>query len=155
GADRRALTRPTLQSRSAAPIALTSGDPAGVGPELAVKAWTARHQRNLPAFYVIGDADQIAARARRIGLPVPIAAVAAPAAAAAAFEQALPVVRLANRLAERPGSPDPANASGIVESIERAVDDCLAGRAGAVVTNPIAKKALYETGFRFPGHTEF
>jgi 4-hydroxythreonine-4-phosphate dehydrogenase len=64
-------------------------------------------------------------------------------------------VPLENRLAERPGRPDPASAAGIVESIERAVADCLSGRASAVVTNPIAKKPLYEAGFRFPGHTEF
>jgi 4-hydroxythreonine-4-phosphate dehydrogenase len=144
-----------LQPTRTAPIALTSGDPAGIGPELTVKAWAARHERNLPAFYLIGDADQVAARASRIGQPIPIAAIDDPAAAVAAFERALPVIALANRLVERPGSPDPANAAGILESIERAVGDCLAGRAAAVVTNPIAKKALYETGFPFPGHTEF
>jgi 4-hydroxythreonine-4-phosphate dehydrogenase len=144
-----------LQSRGAALIAVTSGDPAGIGPELAVRAWTARHEQNLPSFYVIGDADQMAARARRFGQSIPIAVVDNAAAAAAAFEQALPVVALANRLGERPGSPDPGNAAGILESIERAVADCLAGRAAALVTNPIAKKALYDTGFRFPGHTEF
>jgi 4-hydroxythreonine-4-phosphate dehydrogenase len=144
-----------LQSPSIAPIALTSGDPAGIGPELAVKAWIGRHEQNLPAFYLIGDADQVGERASHIGQAVPIALIDDPSAAASAFGQALPVIALANRLGERAGSPDPANAAGILESIERAVDDCLAGRAAAVVTNPIAKKALYETGFAFPGHTEF
>jgi 4-hydroxythreonine-4-phosphate dehydrogenase len=136
------------------PIALTSGDPAGVGPELSVKAWLARDAGQIPPFYVIGDPAQLAARAKRIGAGVPIVEVDA-GGTDAVFGHALPVVPLHNRLGENPGAPDPANAAGIVESIERAVGDCIAGRAAAMVTNPIAKKALYDSGFRFPGHTEF
>jgi 4-hydroxythreonine-4-phosphate dehydrogenase len=136
------------------PIALTSGDPAGVGPEITIEAWLARDIRQILPFYVIGDPAQLAARAERIGVRVPIADVEAKDAEAA-FGNALPVVPLQNRLGEKPGVPDAANAAGILESIERAVGDCLAGRAAAVVTNPIAKKALYDSGFRFPGHTEF
>jgi 4-hydroxythreonine-4-phosphate dehydrogenase len=143
-----------LQPDSVLPIALTSGDPSGIGPEITIRAWLARDIRQIPPFYVIGDPAQLAARAQRIGAGMAIAEVD-PSGAGPAFKRALPVVPLRNRLTENPGVPDPANAAGIVESIERAVGDCLGGRAVAVATNPIAKKALYDSGFRFPGHTEF
>jgi 4-hydroxythreonine-4-phosphate dehydrogenase len=78
-----------------------------------------------------------------------------PSQARSVFESALPVVPLAARFADSPGQPDKANAAGIVEAIDRAVADCLAGHAAAVVTCPIAKKPLYDAGFRFPGHTEY
>jgi len=78
-----------------------------------------------------------------------------PAQAARVFHGALPVVPLVARFVDSPGRPDPANAAGTVEAIERAVADCLAGHAAAVVTCPIAKKPLYDAGFGFPGHTEY
>jgi 4-hydroxythreonine-4-phosphate dehydrogenase len=65
------------------------------------------------------------------------------------------VVPLAARFTDNPGRPDPANAAGTIEAIDRAVADCLAGHAAAVVTCPIAKKPLYDAGFGFPGHTEY
>lgn len=137
------------------PIALTIGDPAGIGPELALSAWSARREKDIPAFYAIADARQLAARAHRLGWTVPIAEIGGPAEAAAAFDDALPLLPLSCGLGENPGRPDAANAAGILESIERAVGDCMEGGAAAVVTNPIAKKVLYDSGFRFPGHTEY
>lgn len=136
------------------PLALTVGDPAGVGPELAAKVWLARRDTGCPPFYLIGDPDQLAARARAIGLELRLAETE-PGKASSLFEAALPVVPLRNRLAEHLGRVETANNRGILESIDRAVDDCFAGLAGAVVTNPIAKKSLYESGFAFPGHTEY
>ncbi|CAH2396394.1 4-hydroxythreonine-4-phosphate dehydrogenase [Mesorhizobium ventifaucium] len=106
----------------------------------------------MPPFYLIADPALIAARARLLGADVPITETV-PAEAKRVFERALPVVPLATRFVDGPGRPDPANAAGIIEAIDRAVDDCLGGRAAAVVTCPIAKKPLYDAGFRFPGHT--
>lgn len=108
----------------------------------------------MPPFYLIADPALIAARARRLGADVPITEIA-PAEAARVFTRALPVVPLVARFVDGPGRPDPANAAGIIEAIDRAVDDCLGSRAAAVVTCPIAKKPLYDAGFRFPGHTEY
>jgi 4-hydroxythreonine-4-phosphate dehydrogenase len=108
----------------------------------------------VPPFYLIADPTLIAARARRLGADVPITETV-PAEAARVFTRALPVVPLVARFVDGPGRPDPANAAGIIEAIDRAVDDCLGGRAAAVVTCPIAKKPLYDAGFRFPGHTEY
>ena len=133
---------------------MTCGDPAGIGPEIAMRAWLARDVESLPAFYLICDPDFMRARARRLGLDVDIAVVAADDCGAT-FRTALPVVPLSTGFSDAPGAPDAANAPGIIESIERAVADVDEGRAAAVVTCPIAKKSLYDAGFAHPGHTEF
>ena len=137
-----------------AALALTCGDPAGVGPELAIAAFAARHDAGLPPFYVLADPELMRQRAARMGRPVPLE-TAAPETARSVFDRALPVVPLEARHADRPGQPDAANAAGIIEAIDRAVTDTMAGRARAVVTAPIAKKVLYTAGFKHPGHTEY
>jgi 4-hydroxythreonine-4-phosphate dehydrogenase len=135
-------------------LALTSGDPNGIGPEITAEAWLRREERGVPAFYLLGDPRLLAARARQAGHAVPVVEVD-PADAEEAFADALPVVPLGNAFRDEAGAADPGNAPAIVEAIERGVADVLQGRADAVVTCPIAKKSLYEAGFGFPGHTEF
>jgi 4-hydroxythreonine-4-phosphate dehydrogenase len=137
-----------------APLALTLGEPAGIGPDLTLALWKRRREFGLAPFYVVGDTDFFAARARLLGLDVPLKAVA-PEQAGAAFATALPVVPLDLPVTAKPGAPDASSAPAAIASIRRAVADVLAGRAGAVVTNPIAKNVLYRTGFADPGHTEF
>jgi len=141
-------------SRGSFPLALTLGEPAGIGPDLTLALWRRRAELDLPPFYLIGDADFLAQRARRLGLDVPLATVA-PEEAAAAFARALPVAALALEVSAAPGKPDASSAPAAIASIRRAVADVLAGRAGAVVTNPVAKNVLYRSGFVEPGHTEF
>ncbi|MER9868028.1 4-hydroxythreonine-4-phosphate dehydrogenase PdxA [Mesorhizobium sp. M0136] len=136
------------------PLALSVGDPSGVGPDIAIAAWQARDSAGVPSFYLLADPALIAARAHGLGTDIAIAETT-PALAPSMFSRALPVVALSARFVDSPGRPDPANAAGIIEAIDRAVADCLAGRAAAVVTCPIAKKPLYDAGFRFPGHTEY
>jgi 4-hydroxythreonine-4-phosphate dehydrogenase len=136
------------------PLALTLGEPAGIGPDITLAAWQRRAELGLPPFYLLADPDFIAERARLIGLKVPLRVVA-PEDAAQAFAAALPVVGLAESVTAAPGAPDATSAPAAVTSIRRAVDDVFAGRAHAVVTNPVAKAVLYRTGFAEPGHTEF
>jgi len=136
------------------PLALTIGDPSGVGPEIAADAWRMRREAGVPPFYLLADPEQIAARAALSGKAVPVEVTTA-TAAEARFERALPVVALSHNLSERPGQSDVNNAGGIIEAIDRAVEDVGKGLASALVTNPIAKKTLYEAGFRYPGHTEY
>jgi 4-hydroxythreonine-4-phosphate dehydrogenase len=135
-------------------LALTMGEPAGIGAEIALKAWLGRADA-VPPFFLIDAAARVQALARRLGLPVPVRRLAVPAEATTVFPHALPV--LDQPLAAPPvsGRPDPANAPAVIAAIERAVACVRAGEARAVVTNPIHKKALYDAGFRFPGHTEF
>ena len=135
------------------PIALTLGDPAGIGPELILRAWLARRETGKP-FYAIAAAEPLAKLADALRIEARIVEVE-PEGAAEAFADALPVVPLAAPAAARPGQPDARFAAATIESIERAVSHVREGRARAVVTNPIAKKTLYDAGFRHPGHTEF
>ena len=100
------------------PLALTAGDPSGIGPEIAIKAWLSRKGQAHPVFYVIGDPRLIAARAKTIGQTLPIAEVT-PGDAVSAFGHSLPVVPLMHGFRDTPGKPDVENAAGIVESIDR------------------------------------
>jgi 4-hydroxythreonine-4-phosphate dehydrogenase len=134
------------------PIALTMGDPAGIGGELTLRAWLAR---GAAPFFVLDDPERLKALAAHLALPVPVREIASPAQAAAIFADALPVLAVHLAAAAPPGRPDPANAPAVIASIERATALALDGEAGAVVTNPINKAALYAVGFAHPGHTEF
>jgi 4-hydroxythreonine-4-phosphate dehydrogenase len=136
------------------PLALTLGEPAGIGPDLALAVWQRRAELHIPAFYVVGDGDFLRRRAGALGLDVPIAELA-PGGAANAFSAALPVVAVDVKASAAPGRPDRSSAPVAIASIRRAVADVLAGHAAAVVTNPIAKNVLYRSGFAEPGHTEF
>ena len=143
-----------MSARGRLPLALTLGEPAGIGPDLTLSVWQRRVELDLPPFYLIGDPDFLAARAQLLGLDVPLSSVT-PAEACAAFERALPVVPLDLAVTAAPGKPDASSAPAAIASIRHAVADVLAGRAAAVVTNPIAKNVLYRSGFAEPGHTEF
>lgn len=135
-------------------LALTVGDPAGIGLDVTIRAWHARKQEGLPPFYLIADPAALRARARLLDVEIPISE-SDPQDAGRIFGKALPVVPLSNKLSGSAGHPESGNAAGIVESIDRAIADVMAGNANAMVTCPIAKKPLYDAGFRFPGHTEY
>ncbi len=124
------------------------GDPAGIGGEIAAKAWRALAATG-PAFAIIADPFWVG------GLDVPMAVIQSPDQVADVFGAALPVLALSLPEIAHPGRPDPANAPAVIASIERAVRLVQAGEAGAVVTNPISKAVLYQAGFAHPGHTEF
>jgi len=131
-----------------APLVLTLGDPAGVGPEIAVAAWRALSVSG-PVFAVVGDAEVL----RTQGAPV--REIMAVSDAPAVFGHALPVIHRPVRAPVTPGAPNPANAAPVADWIEEAVSLALSGQASGVVTCPIAKAPMYASGFRFPGHTEF
>jgi 4-hydroxythreonine-4-phosphate dehydrogenase len=134
------------------PIALTLGDPAGIGGEIALKAWAELGGR-LP-FFLIGDAAHMAGIGNRLSLPV--RTIASPAEAAAVVASALPVLHHALPRPAPPGRPDPANAAAVIAIIERGAALAREGAALALCTNPINKHALQTgAGFGFPGHTEF
>jgi len=138
----------------AKPLALTSGEPAGIGPDITIKAWLRRNELKLPPFYLVGDRDLLGRRAKMLGLDVKLADVSAEHALDT-FADALPVVATGQAATARPGQPDGNSATAALASIRQAVGDVVAGRASAVVTNPISKSVLYRAGFRHPGHTEF
>jgi 4-hydroxythreonine-4-phosphate dehydrogenase len=135
-------------------LALTLGEPAGIGPDLALTVWHRRAELDLPPFYVPADPEFLARRARLLGLDVPIAVVA-PEEAHEQFSSAFPVVALDVAVGADPGRPDASSAPAAVASIRRAVADVIAGTAVAIVTSPVAKNVLYRSGFAEPGHTEY
>jgi 4-hydroxythreonine-4-phosphate dehydrogenase len=136
------------------PLAVTLGEPAGIGPDITLAAWRRRAELELPPFYVLADPACLKNRAERLGFDVPIELVQ-PGEASGAFGRALPVVELGQRVTAQPGRPDATSAPAAIASIDRAVADVIAGRAAAIVTNPIAKNVLYKSGFTDPGHTEY
>lgn len=146
---------PVLRSWAGAPLAVTMGDPAGIGLDVTLKAWTERERWKVPPFALYADPRAVEARASLLGLSVPLAATATMDNVASAFRGALPVREIPLLATAHPGKPDPANAPAVVSSIDTAVADVMAGRAAAIVTNPVAKATLYAAGFAHSGHTEY
>ncbi len=137
------------------PLALTMGDPAGIGLDIALAAWLAREAANIAPFVLFGDPDALAARARLLRLDVPVVCVSDPREAARHFAERLPVLAIPCAAPVTAGQPGAANAGAVVAAIEAAVLAVRDGRARAVVTNPIAKSVLQAHGFPHPGHTEY
>ncbi len=135
-------------------LALSMGDPAGIGPDVALACYAARKDWGTPPFLFIGDPDVLLSRAAALHLSFPIRAADAESACDL-FDGALPVLPVACAAPVVAGAPDSANAGAVIEAIETAVALTRAGRTSAVVTCPIAKSVLYDAGFAFPGHTEF
>jgi len=130
-----------------APIALSCGEPSGVGPEIAAKAWAAL-QGTVPFFY-IGDP-------RHLPAGTPLQLIDSPVEALAVSARALPVLHLPFAAPAIPGQPDPANAQGVIDAIARGVALVQSGAAAALCTAPIHKKALKDgADFAYPGHTEY
>ena len=132
------------------PLAVSLGDPAGIGPEVIAKCWDNRSALNLPPFVAIGDVRSISAV-----WDGPVELIEDPREADAAFDQGLPLIQLAAAQADVPGHPSPAGAHCSLDSLEIAVGLARSGSAAAVVTGPVAKEQLYSIGFQHPGQTEF
>ncbi|WP_050602238.1 4-hydroxythreonine-4-phosphate dehydrogenase PdxA [Ruegeria sp. 6PALISEP08] len=129
------------------PIALSCGEPAGIGPEIAAKAWA--ELRDTCPFFYIGDASHLPA-------DTPVAQIEHPSQAVTVCEKALPVLQLDFPAPNVPSQPDPANAPSVIGAIETGVELVKSGVAAALCTAPIHKKALMDgAGFGYPGHTEF
>ena len=126
------------------------GEPAGIGGEIALKAWEAREKHRLPAFFVIGDPHWL----MQMG-SVPIAEIASASECKKYFRQALPVLPIPLAMQAKPGRPDPRNAEAVLGAIRMGVRLAQSGAVSALVTNPIEKAVLYAAGFTHPGHTEF
>ena len=137
------------------PLALTMGEPAGIGPELTLRAWAARDPAGLPPFFAIADPDHLRVFASKLGIATPLTVIALPREAEGVFHSALPVLPCPLAAPVAPGVVNVENGPAVIRSIELAVDFVLAGETAAVVTNPIHKKSLWDSGFRHPGHTEF
>lgn len=136
------------------PVAVTCGEPAGIGPDITLMAFARRQELKLPPFYIRSDPAFLAARAHRLDLSVEIVE-ASPETAPEVFATALPVLPTDNKISDTPGVTSIEAGHAAIGSISDCVSDIRKGQASAVVTNPIHKKALYDAGFKYPGHTEY
>ena len=143
----------TLSER-AAPILLTMGDPAGIGPDVTLGMWARRGELALPPIALLACPALLSDRARLLNIDLSLHECTT-LADVQQDRDVLDILPLKNTVRNGAGEPDPDNAAAVIESIERAVSLTLSGSAAAVVTNPIAKAQLYAAGFSFPGHTEF
>ncbi|MEM7568303.1 MAG: 4-hydroxythreonine-4-phosphate dehydrogenase PdxA [Pseudomonadota bacterium] len=138
---------PLSNTNRAAPVAITLGDPAGIGPEIVAQAWQQRRTEGLPIFFWMGE--------RSLAGDCPAEDIASAAEAADVFDRALPILPQKLAAPVMPGTPDQANAPAVIAALERSAALCLKGDASAVVTAPMAKDVLYAAGFKAPGQTEF
>src|SRR5690242_18416585 len=132
------------------PLAISLGDPAGIGPEVIAKCWDSRDEYGLPPFVAIGDPRSLASV-----WDGPIETIDDPRQADAAFDVGLPLFQLNAAHPDAPGHPSVAGAHCSLDSLEIAVGLARSGSAAAVVTGPVAKEQLYSIGFQHPGQTEF
>jgi 4-hydroxythreonine-4-phosphate dehydrogenase len=139
-----------VSSQSPSPIAVSLGDPAGIGPEVIAKCWDNRHAFGLPPFVAIGEGRALAAI-----WDGPIEIVDDPREADGAFDKALPLLQQSAAGNDQPGHPSVAGAHASLDALELAVGLARSGSASAVVTGPVAKEQLYKIGFQHPGQTEF
>jgi 4-hydroxythreonine-4-phosphate dehydrogenase len=136
--------------RAAPPLAISLGDPAGIGPEVIAKCWDNRAAFDLPPFVAIGDPRSLGAV-----WDGPIEMIDDPREADAAFDVGLPLIQLLSGDADVPGRPSVAGAVCSLDALEAAVGLARSGSASAVITGPVAKEQLYAVGFTHPGQTEF
>ncbi len=137
------------------PIALTSGEPAGIAPEISAKAWIDLRNDSTSPFFLIGDADYFSACAANAGVPITVVKISSPQEALSHFASALPVLHRPLPARPKEGVIDDRTALAVIAAIDEAVDLTLAGKAAALVTNPIQKEALYSAGFKHQGHTDY
>ncbi len=145
-----------MSAKQRAPLALTMGDPCGIGPEITLKAWSQRQSHGVEPFVLLADPVVMARRASELNYDIPFEQIEAPAEASSVFARALPILPpdISVQTCD-PGQPTPENTASVIAGIDMAVDFALSGQVSAVVTNPIAKAILAGAGFGFRGHTEY
>jgi 4-hydroxythreonine-4-phosphate dehydrogenase len=137
------------------PIALTSGEPASIAPEITALAWAALRTTPDVAFFLIGDADYFMARAKSAGIAIDVAKIGNPEEAALHFQSTLPVLHRPLPIHPEAGKINAFTAKAVIAAIDEAVALATAGKIAALVTNPIQKEALYAAGFKHQGHTDY
>ena len=138
------------------PFVITSGDPAGIGSELTLKAYS-KKKYILPTFFIIDDADRLNRLAEQLGINCPIKTISSPKEANKCFDEALPVLSLKLPFSETPilGKSDPKNSASVISSIDTAVSLIKERKVRGMITNPINKLSLKKYGFPYNGHTDY
>ena len=137
------------------PLVVSMGEPAGIGPDIILSAWTKRKDYDVPCFYVVGNQTCLQARAELLGLKVPLTSIKTPIDCAEHFETALPVFESMPLCPVQAGQLNPDHGAFVVDAIKQGITAIANNQASGLVTAPIHKANLYQTGFAFPGHTEY
>lgn len=137
------------------PIAVTIGEPSGIGPEVVLKAWYKRQEFAISPFFVIGNSNILRTQAEYLNLNIPIKVITEPDAAISSFKDYLPVIEIAADSEFEFKVPNANTAAMVIGAIDKAVEYIMNGEARAMATAPIHKAALYSAGFTSPGHTEY
>jgi len=137
------------------PLALTMGEPAGIGPEITLKAWRLRDKHAFEPFFTLGAHDVLHDVAKSLDLPVKFQRIEHTDEVAKIFSTALPIMEIDLESPVTLGAPNQATAQAVLTSISRGVELVQTGQASALVTNPIQKEILKKAGFGYPGHTEY
>ena len=140
--------------RRVAPIALTMGEPSGIGGEITIKAWK-NDRSELGPFFLIDDPIRIRKLAQNMFFNIDVKEICNPSDTINYFDKFLPIFPLKDRVTSKFGYPESKNSKAVIESIKIASEFAMSGQVLGIVTNPIQKSILYEAGFPFPGHTEF
>ncbi|MEZ5756821.1 MAG: 4-hydroxythreonine-4-phosphate dehydrogenase PdxA [Emcibacteraceae bacterium] len=143
------------QEENNLPIAVSIGEPSGIGPEVILKSWYKRQEFSIAPFFVIGSAELLKKQASALNLNIPITPISSPRQAVHIFSNSLPVLDLNFRSDYQFGHPHHDTAEMVIASIDKAVELIISGQARAMATAPIHKAALYSAGFECPGHTEY
>ncbi len=146
---------PVTTAPSKASLALTIGEPGGIGPDITALAWLAFRADPRLTFFLIGDSAYLSERFSRLDIAVPVQEIATPAEAHGVFPTALPVIDLPFTAKPETGRFSAETAGTVIRAIDMAVDMALKGDVAAIVTNPIQKEALYAAGFSHQGHTDY
>ena len=147
--------KPVTGKGDAAPLAISMGEPAGVGGEIVLKCWLRRKAEHLTPFFVIDSPDRMRSLGSDLNMHVPVCEIKTAGEAKEYFEFGLPVIPIDVPARVEPGHPEPANAGAVIQSIDEAVAAARDGRAAGMVTCPIHKASLVRSGFTYPGHTEY
>ena len=139
-----------MSSAPLSPLAVSLGDPAGIGPEVIAKCWDNRDRFSLAPFVAIGDPRSVKAV-----WDGPIASIDDLREADSAFDVGLPLIQIPSPEEDLPGHPSVAGAHCSLDALEIAVGLARSGSASGVVTGPVSKEQLYSIGFQHPGQTEF
>ena len=134
------------------PLVVSSGDPAGIGPDIILSAYSLRDRSDIPPFFVVGDVSLLHQRADMLGLEIKVGHVSEDEDISSQFSRFLPVLEAAGLSDVVAGQISSSNGAYVIETIRRSVEEIASGRASGLVTAPIHKAALYGAGFQFPGH---
>ncbi len=142
------------RSASRSPLAISIGEPAGIGPDLILMLYARRKELRLPPFLVYGNLAFLKQRALKLNLTLDMVE-ANPSNSVSRFARGLPVANIEADIADTPGATSPVGGKLVLEAIARATGDCLTRGCRALITSPINKAALKKVGFEHPGHTEY